>query len=104
VPQSLTGVARYAQPSALRERPGWPPPLDALAELVAPVVQGAGRVVPPALSNRLAWQSPYCCGPYCVYADEAVRTLRRRGYRAARLQNGFPEWASDGLPVATSGA
>ncbi len=46
----------------------------------------------------------YCRGPYCVYADDAVRTLRRRGYRAARLQDGFPEWASDGLPVQTAGA
>jgi len=34
-----------------------------------------------------------CCrGPYCVYADEAVRELHRRGYRARRLQDGFPEW------------
>ena len=45
----------------------------------------------------------YCRGPYCVYADDAVRALRRRGYRAARLQDGFPEWASEGLPVATAG-
>jgi rhodanese-related sulfurtransferase len=42
----------------------------------------------------------YCRGPYCVYADDAVRTLRRRGYRAARLQDGFPEWARAGYPVA----
>lgn len=41
----------------------------------------------------------YCRGPYCVYADDAVRTLRRRGYRAARLEDGFPEWAGAGLPV-----
>lgn len=43
----------------------------------------------------------YCRGPYCVYADDAVRTLRRRGYRAARLEDGFPEWARAGLPVDT---
>jgi rhodanese-related sulfurtransferase len=41
----------------------------------------------------------YCRGPYCVYADDAVRTLNRRGYRAARLEDGFPEWAEAGLPV-----
>jgi rhodanese-related sulfurtransferase len=46
----------------------------------------------------------YCRGPYCVYADDAVRTLRRRGYHAARLQDGFPEWAAAGLPVAAAGA
>ena len=41
----------------------------------------------------------YCRGPYCVYADDAVRTLRRRGYQAARLEDGYPEWARAGLPV-----
>lgn len=46
----------------------------------------------------------YCRGPYCVYADDAVRTLRRRGYRAARLEDGFPEWAAAGLPVAATPA
>lgn len=43
----------------------------------------------------------YCRGPYCVYADDAVRALRRRGYRAARLEDGYPEWARAGLPVQT---
>jgi rhodanese-related sulfurtransferase/predicted transcriptional regulator len=42
----------------------------------------------------------YCRGPYCVYADDAVRELRKRGYRAARLEDGFPEWRRAGLPVA----
>jgi rhodanese-related sulfurtransferase len=41
----------------------------------------------------------YCRGPYCVYADDAVRLLTRRGYRAARLEDGYPEWAAAGLPV-----
>ena len=41
----------------------------------------------------------YCRGPYCVFADDAVRTLTRRGYRAARLEDGFPEWRDTGLPV-----
>jgi len=42
----------------------------------------------------------YCRGPYCVYADDAVRALRKRGYRVARLEDGYPEWAAAGLPVA----
>jgi rhodanese-related sulfurtransferase/DNA-binding HxlR family transcriptional regulator len=42
----------------------------------------------------------YCRGPYCVYADEAVRELNRHGYRARRLEDGFPEWRRAGLPVA----
>ena len=42
----------------------------------------------------------YCRGPYCVYADDAVRELTRRGFRARRLIDGFPEWKRAGLPVA----
>jgi rhodanese-related sulfurtransferase len=43
----------------------------------------------------------YCRGPYCVYANEAVKRLRKRGYDARRLEDGFPEWKRDGLPVAS---
>jgi len=42
----------------------------------------------------------YCRGPYCVYADDAVRELNRKGFRARRLIDGFPEWKRAGLPVA----
>jgi len=42
----------------------------------------------------------YCRGPYCVFADDAVRELRRRGYAARRLEDGFPEWKRAGLAVA----
>ena len=42
----------------------------------------------------------YCRGPYCAYADEAVRELTKRGFRARRLADGFPEWRRAGLPVA----
>ena len=45
----------------------------------------------------------YCLGPYCVYADDAVRELSRRGFRARRLIDGFPEWKRAGLPVAAGG-
>jgi len=41
----------------------------------------------------------YCRGPYCVYADDAVRLLRDRGLKARRLDVGFPEWQRAGLPV-----
>jgi rhodanese-related sulfurtransferase/DNA-binding MarR family transcriptional regulator len=42
----------------------------------------------------------YCRGPYCVYADDAVRQLNRMGFRARRLIDGYPEWRRAGLPVA----
>jgi rhodanese-related sulfurtransferase/DNA-binding transcriptional ArsR family regulator len=41
----------------------------------------------------------YCRGPYCVFADEAVRLLRRRGRAALRLEDGYPEWRHAHLPV-----
>jgi rhodanese-related sulfurtransferase/DNA-binding transcriptional ArsR family regulator len=43
----------------------------------------------------------YCRGPYCVFADEAVSLLRANGYRARRLEDGFPEWRAAGLPIET---
>lgn len=44
----------------------------------------------------------YCRGPYCVYADEAVRILSKKGVNAARLEDGYPEWASARLPVSSA--
>ncbi len=44
----------------------------------------------------------YCRGPYCVLAFEAVARLREKGFQARRLQDGFPEWKSAGLPVETT--
>jgi rhodanese-related sulfurtransferase len=41
----------------------------------------------------------YCRGPYCVYADDAVRLLLARGLKARRLDVGFPEWRRAGRPV-----
>jgi rhodanese-related sulfurtransferase/DNA-binding HxlR family transcriptional regulator len=44
----------------------------------------------------------YCRGPYCVYADDAVRLLRSRGLKARRLDVGLPDWRRAGLPVETT--
>jgi rhodanese-related sulfurtransferase len=41
----------------------------------------------------------YCRGPYCVYADDAVRLLRERGLKARRLDVGFPEWRRAERPI-----
>jgi rhodanese-related sulfurtransferase/DNA-binding transcriptional ArsR family regulator len=43
----------------------------------------------------------YCRGPYCVYADDAVRLLRDRGFKARRLDTGYPEWQRADRPVET---
>jgi rhodanese-related sulfurtransferase len=45
----------------------------------------------------------YCRGPYCLFADEAVRLLTDEGRLAARLEEGFPEWKAAGLPIEQSG-
>jgi rhodanese-related sulfurtransferase/DNA-binding HxlR family transcriptional regulator len=44
----------------------------------------------------------YCRGPYCVYADDAVRLLSQRGFKARRLDVGLPEWRRAGRPVEVS--
>ncbi|KUY52116.1 ArsR/SmtB family transcription factor [Burkholderia sp. RF2-non_BP3] len=46
----------------------------------------------------------YCRGPYCVLAFEAVAALRARGFKAVRLEDGFPEWKAAGLVVETGSA
>ena len=65
-------------------------PLEALDELVAKL---------PKRREIVA----YCRGPYCVYADDAVRLLRARGLKARRLDVGYPEWRRAGLPVEIAG-
>ena len=76
------------------------------AEFAAGHIAGS-RSVPVAELRRHLRALPkgvevvaYCRGPYCVYADEAVRELARKGFRARRLIDGFPEWQRAGLPVA----
>jgi rhodanese-related sulfurtransferase/DNA-binding HxlR family transcriptional regulator len=77
------------------------------AEFRAGHIAGARSAPLPAL-DKLAETLPkrrelvaYCRGPYCVYADDAVRLLRRRGLAARRLDVGYPEWRRAGLPVET---
>jgi ArsR family transcriptional regulator len=66
------------------------------------------RNIPLAELNRRLNELPtnveivaYCRGPYCVFAYEAVAALRAKGFRASRLEDGFPEWKAAGLPVET---
>ena len=76
------------------------------AEYAAGHIAGARSVPVTELGRRLRALPPdvevvaYCRGPYCVYADQAVRELTRRGYRARRLIDGYPEWKRAGLPIA----
>lgn len=41
-----------------------------------------------------------CCrGPYCVYSYDAIEILRPKGFNIRRLQGGYLEWMTAGLPV-----
>jgi rhodanese-related sulfurtransferase/DNA-binding transcriptional ArsR family regulator len=42
----------------------------------------------------------YCRGPYCVFADEAAALLSQKGFKALRLEGGFPDWKLNGGAVA----
>ncbi len=44
----------------------------------------------------------YCRGPHCVLAFDAVARLREKGIKARRMQDGYPEWKTAGLPVEVS--
>lgn len=41
----------------------------------------------------------YCRGPWCVLSFEAIERLRARGFKARRLEDGYPEWKAAGLPI-----
>ena len=91
-------LGREPRPVVLDVRPA--------AEFLAGHVPGAVSVPPDELAGRVR-RLPndsdvvaYCRGPFCIYADDAVRALRRRGLPAVRLEDGFPEWRRAGLPVA----
>jgi rhodanese-related sulfurtransferase len=43
----------------------------------------------------------YCRGPYCVMSLDAVELLRRKGFRAQRLEHGVVEWRAQGWRVDT---
>lgn len=68
-------------------------------------IAGAVSIPVDELEERLA-ELPenlevvaYCRGPFCVYSPQAVAILRAHGRGARQLQDGFPEWKLDNLPV-----
>ncbi len=68
-------------------------------------VPGAINVPLSELEAHLSQLDPqqevvaYCRGPHCVLAFDAVEQLRKKGITAHRMEDGFPEWKSAGLPI-----
>ena len=68
-------------------------------------IPGAVNIPLAALENHLKDLDTdqeiiaYCRGPHCILAFDAVAQLRKRGIKARRLEDGFPEWKRAGLPV-----
>lgn len=77
-------------------------------EFAAGHIPGARNREPEAIDpakEKLSKDSEviiYGRGPCCALAFEAVGRLQSLGYRAARLEQGFPEWKMAGLPVEPS--
>ena len=91
---------RDGQVLVLDVRPG--------AEYAAGHIPGAVNVPHDQLAARLA-EFPenaeiiaYCRGRYCVFAPDAVRLLRARGFSAWPMEGGLPDWRLAGLPVTAS--
>ena len=64
-------------------------PIDQLSKRLKELAKGTEIVV-------------YCRGPFCVFADDAVALLSKAGYKVTRLEEGFPEWQLQELPVEVS--
>ena len=56
----------------------------------------------PAILKKLPKNKQYvayCRGSFCVFADDAVQLLKKNGFNARRLEEGFPDWKLKGLPI-----
>ena len=98
--KELLGLVRRGQVVVLDVRP--------VEEYEAGHIAGAISIPHNELKRRIS-ELPknrkvvaYCRGPYCVFAIEAVRLLRSRGFKAVRMEDGVPDWRVRGLPVETS--
>jgi rhodanese-related sulfurtransferase/DNA-binding transcriptional ArsR family regulator len=95
--EELLGRARKGLVTVLDVRP----PEEYLAghlpgAMNMPLAQLEGRIGRLPKNREIV---AYCRGPYCVLAFEAVAKLRKKGLKARRLEEGFPEWRLRGFPV-----
>jgi len=93
----LLGMVKSGEAMVIDVRPS--------SEYDAGHIEGAVNIPLETLTQRLSKLPKdqeivaYCRGPYCIMSFDAVDQLRQHGYRARRLEDGFPEWKTDQLPV-----
>lgn len=75
------------------------------AEFTAGHIAGAINVPADELADQLRTIPDgkqvvaYCRGPLCALSVDAVRILESGGRSASLLEDGYPEWATAGLPI-----
>lgn len=95
--KELLGMVRRGEATVIDVRPP--------TEFSAGHIPGAVNIPLDALPRQLKKLPKgqeivaYCRGPYCMLAFEAVEQLRKKGYRARRLEDGYPEWKAENLPI-----
>lgn len=93
----LLGMVKSGEAMVIDVRPS--------SEYDAGHIEGAVNIPLESLTERLSKLPKdqeivaYCRGPYCMMSFDAVEQLRQRGYRARRLEDGYPEWKTDQFPV-----
>ena len=95
--EELLGLVKSGEAMVIDVRPS--------TEYDAGHIEGAVNIPLELLTQRLSKLPKgqeivaYCRGPYCMMSFDAVDQLREHGYRARRLEDGYPEWKSEHLPV-----
>ena len=91
----LLGMVKSGEAMVIDVRPS--------AEYAAGHIEGAVNIPLELLTERLSKLPKdqeivaYCRGPYCMMSFDAVDQLRQNGFRARRLEEGFPEWKTEQL-------
>lgn len=102
---SMEPVSRVELPERSRDGLVTVPDVRPADEFAAGHLPGAVNIPLSELDLLVAELDPaqdivaYCRGAYCVLSFEAVATLRARGFKVRRLEDGLPEWKASGLPV-----
>ena len=95
--ESLARMIRNDEVILLDVRPGEEYNRGHIHKAISIPIEELGQHIKDLPKNKMI--VAYCRGPFCVYADEAVAMLKKKGYTAKRMEEGFPDWAAKGLPV-----